>query len=42
MIESSLEAEKYPSQILCLNEEIKFTERTIGKIKIDYNWMKYE
>lgn len=31
MREPSLETDKYPSQILCLNEEIKFTEKAVGK-----------
>lgn len=31
--ESQLEADKYPSQVLCISEEIKFTEKAVGAIR---------
>ncbi|KAL4440929.1 hypothetical protein ABPG74_009342 [Tetrahymena malaccensis] len=33
LTENSLEADKYPSQILCISEEIKFTEKAVGAIR---------
>jgi len=33
MSEQKLEAEKYPSQVLCINEEIKFTQKTVAAIR---------
>ena len=33
MSEQQLEAEKYPSQVLWINEEIKFTQKTAAAIR---------